>query len=239
MKRNDAGILIAVEGIDGAGKTTQVELLVQFLEKAGQCVLRSKEPTDGYWGQIIRRSAANGRLSVAEELTAFMEDRKQHLQEKILPALALGQTVVLDRYYYSTAAYQGVRRGNVEEILSKVLESAPEPDVVLLLDVPPEVGFARISDKRKETPNAFEGIDNLRAVRAVFLQLSNARQRICVIDGSKTIADVHLSVLTTLVNGVLKNRGCATTLYRAMTAPSDVHVAKRSTPSSTTKRGAS
>src|SRR5262249_15628614 len=162
MRRSDSGLLIAVEGIDGAGKTTQVEFLTEFFTSAGVSVVRSKEPTDGVWGQKIRQSAANGRMALEEELQAFVEDRKEHVREKIGPALSRGATVILDRYFYSTIAYQGSRGGDIDAITDRVLKSAPEPDIVLLLDVPPEVGLSRIAQGRGDTPNAFETVNNLK-----------------------------------------------------------------------------
>jgi dTMP kinase len=130
MERTDSGILIAFEGIDGAGKTTQVELLERFLLESGEKVRRSKEPTDGPWGQKIRESAANGRMPWADELHAFTEDRKQHVRELILPALQNGKTVILDRYFYSTIAYQGTRGGDVDKLTAQLVDTTPEPDVV-------------------------------------------------------------------------------------------------------------
>src|SRR5262245_17040505 len=141
MNRLDFGIFIVLEGIDGAGKTTQTNNLCAFLDTAGEPYLRSKEPTDGPWGQKIRRSATNGRMTLQEELTAFIEDRKEHLREKIIPALSDGETVILDRYLYSTIAYQGSRGGDVSQIAPKVLADAREPDIVLLLDVSPAIGI--------------------------------------------------------------------------------------------------
>ena len=202
MKRSDPGIFIAVEGIDGAGKTTQVDLLSAFLESAGEPVIRSKEPTDGQWGRKIRASAANGRMPLSDELTAFIEDRKEHLRDTILPALAAGKTVVLDRYFYSTIAYQGSRGCAIKEIESMMLESAPEPDAVLLLDVPPEIGVLRIAQGRGEVPNAFEGRGNLQGVRAVFIELAKSHPNITMIDGSSTICHVRATILRTLLDGL-------------------------------------
>ena len=108
MERTDRGLLIAFDGIDGASKTTQVALLADFLASKGETI-RSKEPTDGKWGQIIRNAAANGRLPLEEELRVLIEDRKEHVRDLILPALSKGKAVILDRYFYSTIAYQGSR----------------------------------------------------------------------------------------------------------------------------------
>src|SRR5260370_25230495 len=95
-------ILIAIEGIDGAGKTTQVERLAQALRVVGQELVISKEPTNGRWGKKIRESAANGRLPLKEELKAFINDRTEHVRNVIQPALDTGKIVILDRYFYST-----------------------------------------------------------------------------------------------------------------------------------------
>lgn len=203
MKRSDPGILIAIEGIDGAGKTTQVDLLTQFFLSANAPVLRSKEPTDGVWGQKIRTSAKTVRMSLNEELTAFIEDRKEHLRDKILPALSNGHVVLLDRYFYSTIAYQGSRGGEVESLTATMLESAPEPDIVFLIDVPPEIGLARIRQGRGEVPNAFETLANLQAVRTVFLDLAKKRANIALIDGTPNAEDVHRVILKTLADKAL------------------------------------
>lgn len=205
MKRSDPGILIAVEGIDGAGKTTQVDLLVRFLEEAGETPVRSKEPTDGTWGRKIRQSAASGRMSLEEELAAFVEDRNEHLREKILPALNVGKIVVLDRYFYSTIAYQGSRGGDVAGIAARMLATAPEPDIVLLLDVPPEVGLARIRE-RGDTPNTFEKQSSLAAVREVFQTLAKEHSNIVLIDATASVADVAKAVAEAVMKGKLAAR---------------------------------
>src|SRR5207253_402183 len=106
------GILIAIEGIDGAGKTTQVARLCKALEAVGETVVRSKEPTNGPHGRRVRESAQNGRLDPHEELATFLDDRREHVATVIGPALGRGEIVILDRYFYSTIAYQGPRTGH-------------------------------------------------------------------------------------------------------------------------------
>ncbi len=155
------GILIAVEGIDGAGKTTQVQLLGEALRTAGEEPILSKEPTDGVWGQKIRESAQNGRMTLGRELAAFLKDRREHIREKVAPGLAEGKIVILDRYFYSTIAYQGARGAGREELRRRMAEF-PLPDVVLLLDADPAVTLGRISNGRNEEPNEFERLDQLR-----------------------------------------------------------------------------
>src|ERR1700754_528005 len=95
------GFLVAIEGIDGAGKTTQIQLLARFCEENRLAHVVSKEPTNGRYGQMIRDSAQRGRMSVEQELEVLRQDRMEHVRELIGPALAREQIVILDRYYFS------------------------------------------------------------------------------------------------------------------------------------------
>ena len=209
LARPKPGVLIAVEGIDGAGKTTQVEFLERVLIKIGVAFTRSKEPTDGIWGRKVRESAKNGRLPLAEELEAFVEDRKEHLRDKIFPALRAGHVVVLDRYFYSTIAYQGSRGGDLDAIAKQMREFAPEPDVVLLLDVPAGVGISRVADSRGDTPNAFEQKGALEAARRAFLDLAATSKNVAKIDASPDVKTVSRRVFDVLFDGVMKEKYCA------------------------------
>ncbi len=205
MKR---GTFIAFEGIDGAGKTTQVDLLTQFLEKAGEAFIRSKEPTDKAWGQKMSQSAAHGRMTLEEELQAFSNDRRQHVDELIEPGLVAGKTVILDRYFYSTIAYQGARGGDARKIAEKMMSNFPEPDVVFLLDVPAAVGIDRIKHKRGVTPNAFEKEESLKVAREIFNSMAEGHANVVKIDGTLPIELIREEVLKTLLDGVLKKRHC-------------------------------
>lgn len=209
FRRTDRGTLIAFEGIDGAGKTTQIALFEELLRSCGVPVVRSKEPTDGPWGQKIRRSAANGRMSPVEELNALIEDRREHVRALILPSLEAGSTVLLDRYFYSTIAYQGANAQQAAAISTAMIEEFPAPDAVVLIDVPPAVGVSRITDGRGESPNTFEGLDNLRAVREAFLRIANDHDNVLRIDGTRGIEDVRRAVAVALIEGPLKARLCA------------------------------
>ncbi len=203
------GILIAVEGVDGAGKTTQVDRLTDFLRAAGEDAIRSKEPTTGRWGRLIRESASSGRMSLDDELAAFIADRDEHVRTVIQPSLNHGQIVLLDRYFYSTIAYQGARGKDIDELTTLVLEKAPEPDAVILLDVPAELGVSRVQG-RGDRPNQFEELASLKTVRGIFLQLAQQRRNIIVIDGTADTLTVQKAILTALLNGVLKSRStCA------------------------------
>ena len=167
---NAPGWLVVVEGIDGAGKSTVLRRLAAHGEWRGMAWVMSGEPTRGPWGMKLRRSMAEGRLSLDEELALFLKDRAEHVEQVIRPALAAGKVVLLDRYYLSTAAYQGARGADPEAILLENERFAPKPDLVLLLDFDPDGGLARVR-ARGDVPNTFEEAEQLRAVRAIFLGL--------------------------------------------------------------------
>lgn len=172
MKRPaDAGVLVVLEGVDGAGKSTQIRGLAERLTAAGVPHVISREPTDGPHGRRLRDSATRGRLPPEEELATFLADRRQHVTELILPALAAGQVVVLDRYYFSTAAYQGARGFDWQDILRRNEEFAPEPDILFWLELSPEVSQERIG-VRGEAVNDFERVESLRAVADIYAQLA-------------------------------------------------------------------
>lgn len=204
------GILIVFEGIDGAGKTTQVNRLREALERAGEIVIQSKEPTDGHWGRLIRESAKGTRMPLADELHAFVEDRREHLANTVLPALDRGAIVLLDRYFYSTIAYQGARGGDTAAI-EQAMEFAAVPDVVLLIDVDPALGISRISGGRNETPNAFETHAGLMSSREIFLELATRRPEIQLIRGEASIRDVEEQINAALLDGVFKAKRCGKT----------------------------
>ena len=203
------GILIAIEGVDGAGKTTQQRLLCDAFQKSHESVVCSKEPTDGPWGQKIRNSAREGRMSVEEELHAFEMDRRQHVEERISPALNEGCIVILDRYFYSNVAYQGSSGGDHHEILAQMKSFAPIPDLVLLIDIPVDVGISRISNGRNETPNEFEQPEFLKDCKEKFAWLAESESNFAVIDGTQRIETVHQEILERVFAGPIKQRRCS------------------------------
>jgi dTMP kinase len=166
------GLCIAIEGIDGSGKTTHSRLLADWLQERGYECIVEHEPTNGPWGRKLRESAATGRLSPEDELEYFLRDRRQHVEEVIAPALAAGKVVILDRYYFSTMAYQGARGFDPAEIRRRNEEFAPVPDLLLVLDLEVDAALERIG-ARGDTANEFEKRDSLQKCREVFLSLSD------------------------------------------------------------------
>jgi dTMP kinase len=162
------GLLIVFEGVDGAGKTTQVRLLDERLRRAGYEVVCLKEPTEGPWGQKLRQLAQHGREEVAPatELEWFLQDRREDVEHNIRPALARGQIVVLDRYYFSTMAYQGALHLDPEEIQACNEAFAPPPDLLFLLHLPATQGWQRV--QQRGTLSHFERLDYLERVATIF-----------------------------------------------------------------------
>ncbi len=166
------GILIAFEGIDGTGKTTFTHRLASYFSALGREVIVRFEPTDGPWGRKLRESAATGRMSAEEELDCLLRDRRAHVEEVILPALREGKVVILDRYYFSTMAYQGTRGIDPLEIRKRNEEFAPVPDHLIILDLDVDAALSRIG-ARGDKANHFERRDSLQLCRDFFLSLAD------------------------------------------------------------------
>ncbi len=186
------GLFIVLEGIDGTGKSTQARRLGDWFVSRGRDVVLSYEPTDGPWGKKLRESAATGRLSPEDELQYFLNDRRQHVEQKIAPALADGKVVILDRYYFSTMAYQGARGFAPAEIRHMNESFAPVPDLLLILDLDVDAAHQRIGH-RGDSTNEFEKRESLEKCREIFLSLKDepfAR----VIDSNGTLDEVTAKI---------------------------------------------
>jgi dTMP kinase len=171
------GALIVLEGIDGAGKTSQCEYLERRLREKGWDVLGLREPTDGPCGRRIRELARAGRdgVSPREELDLFLQDRRENVERNVRPALRRGAIVLLDRYYYSTIAYQGARGIDPSFIRSENEKFAPPADLLIYLTIPVEMAATRIEESRKESRNLFEAEPYLRKVKALFDAMTDAQ----------------------------------------------------------------
>ena len=162
------GMLIVFEGLDGAGKTTQLGLLDDYLRSRGHGVVCLREPTEGPWGKKLRRLMLQGRGSVTPEteLEWFLNDRREHVDQQIRPALEGKKIVLLDRYFFSTMAYQGALGHDPGDIQARNEAFAPPPDLLLLLDLPPAVGWQRLN--QRGAPSHFERLDYLEQVAQIF-----------------------------------------------------------------------
>jgi dTMP kinase len=189
------GFLIVLEGIDGTGKTTMAKRLADHLRSLGHSVVQLKEPTDGPHGRKIRALAKQGRQLIRpeDELELFVQDRIENCRDNIRPALERGDVVIMDRYYFSSVAYQGALGLNPDVILKRNEEIAVVPDLVLLLDMPVKDGLDRISNQRKSAHDHFEGKEYLEKVRRIFLGIE--RPYIRIIDASKDQENVFRQIV--------------------------------------------
>ncbi len=160
------GRLIVIEGIDGAGKSTLIDGLKTRLR--GRKVVFSREPSGGKYGRKLRELLRKGKeVDVEEEYRLFLLDRKNHVRYFIRPWLKKGYAVVLDRYYLSTAAYQGARGKDPERIIEENRAFAPEPHLVIFMDLDPVLALRR----KGKGSQRFEEANFLRKVRQIYLSL--------------------------------------------------------------------
>jgi len=190
---------IVIDGPDGSGKSTQVRLLHEKLTDAGSPVRRFRDPGDTDVGESIRELLLNvdrSEMTPRTETFLYMASRAQLVDERIRPALERGQRVLLDRYYYSTVAYQGIA-GDVdpEAILemAQVATGGLEPDRTILLDVPAEIGLERAGD----SPDRMEqkGLDFHRTVRDGFRELAERfEDHTDLVDATESVEAVHSTI---------------------------------------------
>ncbi len=189
-------MFIVIEGIDGSGKTSLSNNLVNKLNELGKSSARFSEPTSFESGKYIRKFLKGDiLLSKKEQIDAFIFDREISVLKNIKPALQDNKIVVLDRYYYSTAAYQASEDFSPEEILNLNLEKKfPKPDLLFYINIPPELAYKRISS-RNDQKEIFESIDELTKINSNFHT---------VLPSTKIILDGLLSE-NELVNSCLKH----------------------------------
>jgi len=180
------GLFIVLEGVDGAGSTTQTRLLTDFLIQQGLPAIATKEPTEGRIGQVIRTYLKSKVLHPSIDALLFAADRMEHLETVVKPALERGEHVISDRYIESTLAYQsadGVEIGWIE-IVNRF---AIKPDQVIILDINPATSLNR---KHATARERFETIEFLNRVRQNFKKRA-ASQGYVIVDAERTIMQVH------------------------------------------------
>lgn len=199
---NKKGRFIVLEGLDGSGKGTQIDLLVQAL-KRNHTVYQTAEPTVSTVGGLIRDILGGFRKSTAQELSAlFLADRIFHninLQNGIQQYIDRGIDVVCDRYYYSSFAYQGID-ANLEWVMQMNLkcDKILKPDLCLFLDVPPESCDRRLNDGRLSR-EIFENRASLEKIRCRFFdvfKILEADENIKIINAVRSVEDVHVDIMT-------------------------------------------
>ncbi len=192
---------IVIDGIDGCGKSSHARSLVSYLRRKGREVLFLKEPTgESPAGKRLAEALkSNNRPSPDEELRLFIGDRRWDVENRILPALKEGKDIVMDRYYYSTIAYQGARGMDIEEI-RRMNDFAPVPDLAIILDIDPEIAGERIN--RRGKGDYFEDLDYLRKVREIFLSMKDMPE-VVIIDSSGPYQDTQKRIKE-VVEGIIR-----------------------------------
>ena len=193
------GFLVSLEGPEGAGKTSVLEALIPILEDRGIEVLSTREPGGVLIGEKIREvilDPSHTEMDPKTELLLYIASRRQHLVEKVLPALAAGKLVIMDRFIDSSVAYQGFGRGLDKEAIDWLNEFATDglkPDLTLYFDIEVEEGLARIAANSDREINRLdmEGLELHRKVRQGYLSLlEKEADRIVKIDASLPLDQV-------------------------------------------------
>lgn len=196
------GVFVTVEGVEGAGKSTQLEYIRDFLEAAGKPVVMTREPGGTPFAESVRELLLAPRpdaVAADAELLLMFAARAAHIEECIRPALSRGNWVVCDRFTDATYAYQGGGRGVSHErikVLEDFVQQGLHPDMTLMLDAPVDVGLAR-ARSRAGAPDRFEREDIafFERVRQVYHDRVAAEpNRFVVIDAARSVEDVRVDV---------------------------------------------
>jgi dTMP kinase len=193
------GVFIAFEGGEGTGKSTQSKLLSKWLEQEGETVLLSREPGGTELGKDLRKillGHETGVISPRAEALLYAADRAHHVFSVIRPGLERGDVVITDRYFDSSAAYQGAGRVLNPSEVARISRWATEslyPTLTILIDVPAEIGLGRLQsrDRLEAEPTEFH-----ERVRQEFLQIAMMDpDRYFIVDGTQTVEEIHTAII--------------------------------------------
>ena len=191
------GFFITFEGIDGSGKSTQIQKLAKFLEDNGFDIIITREPGGSVGGEEIRNLLLQGevdRWSAETEILLFTAARRDHLERIILPALQDGKIVICDRFTDSTRMYQGMRGPKLRDLVDKLTKEVIncDPDLTLIIDIDPEISLER-AKSRNTAEERFEdfGVDLQKKMRRGFLDLSREfSSRMEVVNGQQSVDEL-------------------------------------------------
>lgn len=201
----ERGRLITVEGVEGAGKSTHIGFITNYIRAAGVEVVSTREPGGTQLGEAIRNVVLGDNdepVSPEAETLLMFAARAQHIEQVIEPALARGDWVICDRFTDATYAYQGGGRGmplSRIAILEEWVQGALRPDLTLMLDLDPTVGLERIGKRGKEDRFDEENLEFFEQVRNVYLRrAAQEMSRYAVIDAEPSVEKVRKSIIETL-----------------------------------------
>lgn len=198
----DKGYFIVLEGPDGAGKSLQGELLKKYIESGGHKVLLTKEPTNTSAASlkiadvIVRKQ----EIDPYELNKLFADDRREHLEKEIRPALMRGEIVIGDRYFFSSFAY-GALGCDLEAIID-LNKSFLKPDLTILLLVSPETCMNRLKKRSGDNLEFYESLNKLKKIVSNYKGLIDRYPDIRLVDGEKSIEEVHQEIVSLLPKGL-------------------------------------
>lgn len=200
IKNAYPGKFIVVEGLDGSGKSAQIKLLVDYLKEQGKDVIETKEPTmDSEAGRKIKQALRKEIVVDALELQKlYVQDRKEHLENKVIPAIKEGKFVVSSRYAFSTFAYGSSDGLDVDELVDMNKEFLL-PDLTIVVDVSPESCVERI-EGRGEPRELFEKLEKLTKVNEIYKKLPEMFQNVVMINGERAIPEVFKDIKKAIIN---------------------------------------
>lgn len=206
---NKRGLFLTLEGAEGVGKSTNIEFITEYLEQRGVEYVLTREPGGTQLAEKIRElllAVHEEKMSELTELLLVFAARAQHLDKVIEPALAAGKWIVCDRFTDATFAYQGAGRGLCVETIGQLQAMVQEelrPDLTIILDLDPEIGMERASNRGELDRFEREQQSFFRKVRQGYLDIAQAEPERCtVIDASKPLEDVKLDLLAALEQGL-------------------------------------
>ena len=193
----EKGYFISFEGIDGSGKSTQIQKLARFLETLGFDVIITREPGGSVGGEEIRNLLLQGnvdRWSAETEILLFTAARRDHLERIILPAMENGKIVICDRFTDSTRMYQGMRGPNLRNLVDMLNEKIIncDPDLTIVIDIDPQISLKR-AKSRETVEERFEdfGVEMQLNMRNGFIELAKEfSNRIEVVNGQQSVDDL-------------------------------------------------
>ena len=190
IKSNYKGKFIVVEGLDGSGKSAQIKLLVDYLKEQGKDVIETKEPTmDSEAGRKIKQALRKEIVVEPLELQKlYVQDRREHLENKVIPALKEGKFVVSSRYAFSTFAY-GYSDGLDVNLLVELNKEFLLPDLTIIVDVSPESCVQRI-EGRGEPKELFEQKEKLTKVNEIYKKIPQMFANATIVNGERDIPKV-------------------------------------------------
>ena len=200
------GLFITFEGADGCGKTTQMNLLAQYLREKGFDVVVTREPGGKGLGEKLREILLNydGEVSSVCESFLFLADRAQNVDITVKPAVEQGKIVLCDRHGDSTVAYQGYGRGlDIEriEMLNSIATSNRKPDLTLVFDIDVETSMKRVGTEKDRMESA--GIEFHNRVRQGYLDIAKKEpNRVKVINAVKSIEEINREVIS-IIDGII------------------------------------